>query len=139
MAGRTVTGSPYSKDAQLARGERRYRRKVASAKQWQAIIAAKLGPCRCCGSAATNGKLYGRIELHHVVPRDRHGDDLADNIVPLCPDCHAAITAGNMLVGSQLVAALEPAEITYAVGKLGDDGIARLYGCPPPAREAWPA
>ena len=37
---------PYTKSQQLARGAKRYRRKVASPKQWQAIIAAKVGPCR---------------------------------------------------------------------------------------------
>jgi hypothetical protein len=42
----TDEARPYPKAQQLARGARRYRRKVASPKQWQAIIAAKQGPCR---------------------------------------------------------------------------------------------
>ena len=40
--------TPFPKSVQLARGERRYKRKVASPKQWQAISEAKRGPCRVC-------------------------------------------------------------------------------------------
>ena len=41
-----MAGEPFPKQRQLARGQRRYRRKVASPKLWQAIIAAKFGPSR---------------------------------------------------------------------------------------------
>lgn len=77
---------PYPKSTQLARGERRYRRVVASPKQWQAIIAAKRGPCRVC-------KQGGVMQMHHLVSRGAGlGDDVADNLVPLCFDCHALVT-----------------------------------------------
>src|SRR5579864_5722164 len=80
---------PFPKSAQLARGERRYRRKVASPKQWQAIIQAKQGPCRVCEAldGTTRLPLYGGT-YHHVVSREDHGDDVKDNIVPLCWPCH---------------------------------------------------
>ena len=38
--------------------------------------------------AGENGRVFGRVTFHHVVPRDFHGDDLAENIVPLCFGCH---------------------------------------------------
>jgi len=120
--------TPYPKTAQLARGERRYRRKVASPKQWQAIIAAKQGSCRVCVSPASNGRLYGNIQFHHVVPRDLGGDDVADNIVPLCPDCHASITDRHHITAFILCESLTDAEYAYAVGKLGEDVWTRCYG-----------
>src|SRR4051812_34644689 len=83
---------PDPKAQTLARGPRKYRRKVASPKQWQAIASEKTGPCRVCGASASNGRVYGLIQLHHVVARAHAGDDAADNIVPLCPDCHDRVT-----------------------------------------------
>ena len=54
---------PYPKSRQLARGERRYRRKVASAKQWQAIMAAKIGPCRvCCDPACADDAIVAGVD-----------------------------------------------------------------------------
>src|SRR6059058_1857469 len=88
---------PDPKARTLARGPRRYRRKVASPKQWQAIFAEKLGPCRVCGSAGWNGRLYGRIQLHHIVARDHFGDDVVENIASLCPVCHDAVTRRDVL------------------------------------------
>ena len=71
-----MAADPYPKTKQLARGERRYRRKVASPKQWAAIRADKLGKCRLCG--------YPRsVQLHHLVSRAALGDDVADNLVSL--------------------------------------------------------
>jgi len=84
-----MDAKPYSKESQLARGERRYRRKVASPKQWQAIITAKRGPCRWCEAFGSAGRReYGPIEFHHVVRRNDGGDDVPDNIVPLHQFCH---------------------------------------------------
>jgi len=119
-----VSGQPFPKSEQLARGERRYRRKVASPKQWQAIAAAKNGPCRVC----TLGPLWHTITLHHLVPRDRHGDDLADNMAPLCLDCHDAIERGSLAALALLRESLTDAEYAYVVGKLGESGMERLFG-----------
>lgn len=119
---------PYSKAQQLGRGTKRYRRKVASPKQWQAITAAKIGPCRVCGSAANNGRVHGRIQFHHVVARDFHGDDLAENIVPLCSDCHELVTHRDREACRVLCASLSDAEYAYAVTKLGEQVFERCYG-----------
>lgn len=119
---------PYPKSKQLARGERRYRRKVASAKQWQKIAADKIGPCRCCGSVMENGRLYGLVEFHHIVARVHGGDDVADNIAPVCPDCHALVTMRNRETSATLLASLTDAEYAYVIGKGGEDYFERAYG-----------
>ena len=123
-----MSGAPDPKSRSLARGERRYRRKVASPKQWQAIIAAKRGPCRVCDLG--EGGFRGFHEYHHIVERDapHFGDDVADNIVPLHGVCHAAVTSGLASARRQLFRSLTDAEYAYVVGKLGEDGPARLFG-----------
>lgn len=118
---------PYPKSRQLARGERRYRRKIASPKQWAALAAEKQGPCRVCGDPATNGRLHGRIEFHHLVSRSALGDDVADNLVPLCPPCHAAVTTRAPGALQKLSLALTDSEYAYVVGKMGEGAMERLF------------
>lgn len=112
---------PYSKAQQLARGERRYRRKVASPKQWQAIIAAKGKVCRTCHT-------WKNVQYHHIVPRDFGGDDVADNIVPLCGYSHDGVTQRRQKYVHEFLASLSDAEYAYAVGKAGEDWAERIYG-----------
>jgi hypothetical protein len=119
---------PRPKSAQLARGQRRYRRKVASPKQWQAIIAAKIGPCRVCCDPCANGRMYGRVQFHHVVARNHGGDDTADNIVPLCRACHFFITARRPSDCRRLVECLTDAEYAYMIQRGGEDYAERAYG-----------
>jgi len=123
-----MSGPPDPKSRSLARGERRYRRKVASPKQWQAIIDAKGGPCRICNDPASNGRVHGHVHFHHVVARAHGGDDVAANIVPLCGDCHGRVTRHERAACVALAAALTDAEYAYVIGKLGEDGAARLFG-----------
>lgn len=123
-----MPSEPYPKSRQLARGERRYKRKIASPKQWQAIIAAKIGPCRSCGSVCENGRLYWLVEFHHVVARVHGGDDTADCIVPLCHDCHDAVTRRDPFACRNMLASLDDAEYSYAVTKAGEDYFERAYG-----------
>ena len=124
-----MSGEPDPKSRSLARGERRYRRKVASPKQWQAIIDAKVGPCRVCTRPASNGHGFGLIEFHHLVSRAQGGDDVEDNIVPLCSHHHELITfspggESTRALGSSLT----DAEYAYVISKLGESGPARLFG-----------
>lgn len=120
--------TPYPKSAQLARGERRYRRKVASPKQWQAIIAAKQGPCRVCRDAGTNGSVHSLIQFHHIVSREDHGDDVADNIVPLCETCHPKVTRRVAETCRILLSRLSDAEYVYMIVRGGEDYPERAYG-----------
>lgn len=117
---------PQPKSAQLARGERRYRRKVASPKRWQAIIDAKGATCRLVADVFPGPSPAG-VQYHHLVPRDLGGDDVADNIVPLCQHCHQAVTRREPDHVRHLLAALTDAEYAYATG-FGEDVFERAYG-----------
>ena len=129
-----MSGEPYSKDRQLARGERRYRRKVASAKDWQRITAAKLGPCRVCVRVLANGgtPTYAphRVQFHHLVARIHGGDDLEENIVPVCIECHERVTMRDHIALAAVAESLSESERGYVLRKLGPDGYARLFGVP---------
>ena len=123
-----MSGLPDPKSRSLARGERRYRRKVASPKQWQAIIAAKTGPCRVCVTPSSNGHGFHVVEFHHLVSRAQGGDDVAENIVPLCHDCHMRIESKPHWAHRKLAASLTDSEYAYVISKLGEPGLARLFG-----------
>ena len=103
------------------RGERRYRRKVASPKQWAAIRAEKLDRCRAC--FVTNEPL----QLHHLVSRAQHGDDVAANLVPLCRYCHAAVTNRRAEALAAVARRLEDDEYAYVISKLGEGAMERLF------------
>jgi len=117
---------PYPKEKQLARGERRYRRKVASPKQWQSIIAAKRGLCRVCRGGEQS--VRGPIEFHHVVARAHGGDDVADNIVPIHAGCHGRITRRDYGAAEVLLRFLSDAEYAYMIERGGEDYPERAYG-----------
>ncbi len=122
-----MSGDPFPKSSQLARGERRYRRKVASPKQWQAIRAAKCRECRVCGANHVhNGGAV--IDSHHLVPRDQHGDDVRHNIVGLCNVCHRRVEHRKHDVCRTMLERLTDAEYAYAVDKLGEGVFERVYG-----------
>lgn len=120
--------TPDPKSRSLTRGRRKYRRIVASPRRWQAIADAKLGPCRICGSQGSNGRLYGHIQLHHVVSRQDGGDDVEANIVPLCPVDHTYVTQRDRGACLVLIAALEPEEWAYMIERGGEDYPERAYG-----------
>ena len=113
---------PFPKSAQLARGERRYKRQVASPARWQRIIAAKRGPCRVCGVGGWT------IQYHHLVPRVHGGADTEDNIVPLCLADHSMVTARDETTSRRLLASLSDAEYSYLVHVGGEDAPERFYG-----------
>jgi 5-methylcytosine-specific restriction endonuclease McrA len=117
-----VDAKPYPKAQQLSRGERRYRRKVASPKQWAAIRSAKLdgAKCRICVEPAS--------ELHHVVTRGALGDDVPDNLVPVCRECHRDLTGREPGIGAELLRLLSDAEYAYMIERGGEDYPERAYG-----------
>jgi 5-methylcytosine-specific restriction endonuclease McrA len=118
---------PFPKAKQLARGERRYRRKVASPKQWAAIRADKLDnqPCRIM---LDDAPVAPAEELHHLVPRSLGGDDVADNLVGLCRKHHRWVTEREQPVLGALGESLTEAERAYVIGKLGPGAMGRLFG-----------
>jgi hypothetical protein len=119
---------PWPKSSQFARGPRRYRRKVASPKGWQAIADAKMGPCRVCGLAPAYQTISTVIQLHHLVWREDHGDDVADNIVPICRACHASVHRRAAVPCGLLLKGLSDAEYAYMVTRGGEDYPERVYG-----------
>jgi 5-methylcytosine-specific restriction endonuclease McrA len=120
--------TPDPKSRTLDRPRKRYRRKVASRKQWEKISAAKLGPCRVCCDPAHNGARFGLIQLHHIVARVHGGDDCADNIAPLCVDCHDAVTRRDATASRSLLESLTDAEYAYMVERGGELYAERAYG-----------
>lgn len=119
---------PHPKAQALARGERKYRRRVASPKRWAAIIEAKRGPCRCCCDPASNGSKFSLIQFHHIVARVHGGDDCEDNIAPLCPECHANVTARDEPCSRGLLEHLTDAEYAYMIARGGEGYPERAYG-----------
>ena len=119
----TDDATPYLKVLQLRGTRKRYPRQIASRKQWEAIRAEKGARCRICNM--TNPAL---LELHHLVPRDYRGDDVADNLVPLCHDCHEGVTLREPAHCRLLLTRLSDAEYSYAVQRVGEDVFERVYG-----------
>ena len=136
-----MSGQPFPKTLQLGDGRpRRYRRKVADARGWQRLRTIKGGPCRVCGEGNAE-----TCDLHHVVPRSSpwFGDDVPDNLVPLCRACHELVERrGDVWTGRgrrghaprkhpaavELVVSLSDAEYAYAVERGGEAFWERHYG-----------
>lgn len=120
---------PFTKEMQVGAGRpRRYRRKIAGPKQWQAIVAEKGDRCRLC--EAVSEHLHGQpVEYHHLVSRGSQlGDDVADNIVPVCRLHHHAVTARHEVALRLLAESLTDAEYAYCIDKLGEGAMERLFG-----------
>jgi 5-methylcytosine-specific restriction endonuclease McrA len=120
---------PFPKSRQLARGERRYRRKIASPKQWAAIRASlSTEACFVCGNPF--GRHWQRMQAHHLVSRAALGDDEIDNLVPLHEECHKLVTERDPATLAALAASVQESDARYAyvVGKLGEGGMERLFG-----------
>lgn len=62
--------------------------------------------CRLCTTRASEG--------HHILLRSQGGDDVEDNIMPLCSVCHRAYHAGM-----EGPLGLTQAEQSYLFAKLG--------------------
>lgn len=57
------------------------------------IIRMHGNVCCNCGSDKD-------IEWHHIVPIEIGGNDVPSNIVPLCYDCHKAVTHNQLLIAT---------------------------------------
>lgn len=80
---------------------------------WEKVLAE--GHCRLCWRTAS-------LTRHHLVPRGQSGDDVDDNIVPLCGDgtrgCHGAVEHYTE-ARRRLRPLLSDAEWAYVVGRVG--------------------
>ena len=124
-----MSGDPFPKDKQLRADRTRYRRKVAPRKEWERIKAAKAGPCRVCVNISTNGHIGPWIvDPHHLIARADGGDDLEENIVPLCRDCHDLVTNRDRDALRKLSKSLSESERGYVLRKVGEAGYSRIFG-----------
>lgn len=98
----------------------------ADQNDWRRLRAEKVDRCRIC-------ELFvGDMTLHHIVPRAQSGDDVADNLVPLCGSgttgCHGLVEDRDMWARSLLGRRLSRREIAYVVAKRGAGWLERHYG-----------
>jgi 5-methylcytosine-specific restriction endonuclease McrA len=114
---------PYPKVVQLASHRKKYRRKVVSRASWERLRDEKGSACRICGQ--TNPAV---LHLHHLVHRDDRGDDVADNLAPLCGDCHRGVHLREPAHCRLLLSRLSDAEYAYMVTHGGEDYAERVYG-----------
>lgn len=85
---------------------------------------------------------YRGIQAHHVVSRSQGGDDVLENLVPLCLSCHAAyhgspyrawgvvIDANHVESSIAQFLLSEPGSehLRYVRGKLGPGRLAEQFG-----------
>lgn len=106
------------------RGWRTRGRKMATREQWAALRAEKLTECRLCSATEP----FEPLELHHLVPRSAGGDDVADNLVALCRQCHDCVTRRVPADLADLAEGLSDGEYAYCIEKLGEGAMERLFG-----------
>lgn len=84
----------------------------------------KEGICRSCRA--------DRVPLtrHHLVPRSLLGDDVDDNLIPLCPQCHLWFEQDGhrrRQVGRAIRRTLTEAELAYVLERKGEVFLERYY------------
>lgn len=88
------------------------------------------GKCRLCGAAAA---IRG-LTRHHLVPRGQRGDDISDNIIPLCGDgtrgCHAEVEYRTKGYRPRLRRKLTADELAYIIDKKGASWLNSPRGYP---------
>jgi 5-methylcytosine-specific restriction endonuclease McrA len=87
LADETSTETPFLKEVT----RRVYQRSIYVRRA--ALLGAK-GTCQKCNKPApfkkkTNGEPY--LEVHHKIPLSRDGADSLENVIAVCPNCHAQI------------------------------------------------
>jgi 5-methylcytosine-specific restriction endonuclease McrA len=45
--------------------------------------------CACCGWRPRPPLTLNAINAHHIVPKTSGGEDTPENLISLCPNCHA--------------------------------------------------
>jgi hypothetical protein len=97
----------------------------ASGAQEKKIRAAfEFACCTACGMRP--------VERHHVVPRSQSGDDVIENLCPLCHGCHTKLE-GHESGWERIAAAVRVYVLTnrprcvYVIGKIGWDRFNKRY------------
>lgn len=88
----------------------RYRASIA---EWEFIRTwLRRETCWICGEPWT--------ELHHILSRGQGGDDVIEDLAPLCASCHRRIEARDVQARAALRGALMPTNLAYLHDKLGE-------------------
>jgi hypothetical protein len=85
------------------------------------IIDRDAGPLKLASDSACRGCKKRATDPHHILLRSQRGDDVEDNIMPLCHLCHIDYHEGR-LKGLRLTVN----ESAYLEMKLGKDA-AKMY------------
>lgn len=105
------------------------RRVKADQNEWARLRKEKLGSCRLCHDLTMH---VPGTTLHHIVSKSLRGDDVADNLVPLCGDgtsgCHGLVEARDPWARPLLGERLTEAERAYVLRKKGAGWLERHYG-----------
>jgi hypothetical protein len=91
---------------------------------WEDLRRTKLGPCRVTGSVFN-------VTMFHLVGRDLGGDDVPDNLIPICQDVHMEwehAPDGKQKWGPSIWATLTASEQRYVLEKKGPFFARRYYG-----------
>ena len=91
------------------------------------------GRCRACGRVPS-GHLLDSLNRAHLVPKGQRGDDVDENIIPLCGSgtsgCHGKVTThspGWEPVAARVRRRLQPEEKAYVLAKKGLEWLNRVY------------
>ena len=85
--------------------------------------------CEYCGLPAP---IEGYQHIHHIHHRGSGGKDIAENLMQLCPECHAKAHAGEIKLWEQIVIVANregktPEEICEAIDLLADKLLPQNY------------
>lgn len=89
------------------------------------VVDAAAGRVKCLSAGAECRLCRGRLALerHHLVPKGQRGDDVDENLVPLCggfgAGCHDRITQNDPEALSLLRGRLWPEEEAYVARRMG--------------------
>lgn len=107
-------------------------RRRASKAEWAELYALKIGPCVVCRFLGRKQEL--RSSLHHVIAKSLGGEDVPENLVPVCGDGttgdHGLLEAHDPETCQVFLAAVrrfDPEAYRYALVGLGPDRLARRY------------
>jgi hypothetical protein len=99
-------------EPRVTRGPKKLRRIVNRLPLLSKLLAER--ECRQCGKPAS--------DPHHLLLRSQGGDDVEENIIPLCRRDHDLVHAWDADTRIELGGKIHDDEIAYVVGKLGFDG-----------------
>jgi hypothetical protein len=75
----------------------------------------KIKKIKCVTCGEDNKRV---LDAHHVIPRtDPRSTDLADNLIPVCSNCHRKIHAGDIIIEGRFPTSKGPIWFWHYPGK----------------------